>query len=1125
MRFLAAHVTLFLSLLLAASSACAYERTFLLSIGVSFDDSQHRLQLPAGSMFTDASPPSVFIHFATTASSIFLDIELNDNNEPCINVEGSLYSINGPLPVPPSAFNSHAVQAPVMSFDPYAIQQMIATHQQLQAEHSALQASVTDLQQQLQKANSNLIEASAKASKIEEYERKASASSTNEQKLREELEAHKRQLEEVERSNKESIEQSAREKDSQLRDQKDKHQRQMDAWKTERGQLLAAKNKAMSARDKAEVALVSEQNSHAQVLEKERRQHQEDQAKQKERFLKLQQELKEKEDDVFLQAQTFTTLEQEREKQLRELEEKTKKQDERIRSLEQQQMQHTQASPPAITAEVSRNTVSPTPSTETEKTVDTVQLVNTETSGHEETTITVTVAPAIDMGASKKSVTPIPGAETQMADDNIQSINTETMDHEQSSMTVTAAPVTILPPPPVPEKNLIASPGQKMKKKKKKKKKQADSSLNNIITESSPNPDENENTATLVQPEKETEPDVDELNCLEVKKQIITAENILLANASDTGILIVEQMIETWVSQLAQPNASISNGYQDALVELVCLLTKLHTVHSKNEEKAIAVSRQLLRLIAIDPFLLSDIQLSSQLFMKAFTGSTNSKDPVVLELKAILEKDRKNFLAVFNIIISQPSLTTDIVTGWQLFQLLEVLLYALVVEEYSLISKILSLFPDQAILKQIFNATLSASDPKQDADLIQDTFRILIYIRRQAIVYGNHYAEETIWKTIALEDVQALLKKISQLLSIAESSRNELKITSVRFFERTAGGGYRMTQVNLPKNALSTTKGSWREMTKALKKRSSTQALEVIPGWEVPVLIAFLQQMFYVENAGNVTVESLEVDPVRRLADLGLKAQLVAAGGLLQAIIEAQDTDSELSLIDFIQTLIMSATSQFQNAQCFLDMHPLVSLHSFTASELAGTISREFESRSAPRALFGWGGKALLSLISVYFDRPILLVLAKNYFSRERHIAILFQPGAEPLFINSEEIQQYLFNISTTNLLVIGYLHGNSQSGEGNHWFPLAIQEPSALPTAEEGENLPSEDLPPQQPDNIPTAFTDVPPDNIDIVVPQVIPPSTSGSISISGNVDIQEEADASLPSMFDNMAGFDAKF
>ena len=107
-------------------------------------------------------------------------------------------------------------------------------------------------------------------------------------------------------------------------------------------------------------------------------------------------------------------------------------------------------------------------------------------------------------------------------------------------------------------------------------------------------------------------------------------------------------------------------------------------------------------------------------------------------------------------------------------------------------------------------------------------------------------------------------------------------------------------------------------------------------------------------------------------------------------------------------------------------------------------------SLTSPDQQENWGGQEILPMVSSYFERAVLVIMADSYLSNSGEMAIWFEPEAEPMYLNLVSTYSFLHNEYVRSLsqppIIIGFLQGDPNHGYGNHWFHVDYINPY-LPT------------------------------------------------------------------------------
>ena len=197
-------------------------------------------------------------------------------------------------------------------------------------------------------------------------------------------------------------------------------------------------------------------------------------------------------------------------------------------------------------------------------------------------------------------------------------------------------------------------------------------------------------------------------------------------------------------------------------------------------------------------------------------------------------------------------------------------------------------------------------------------------------------------------------------------------------------------------------------------------------------------------EAGMVNV--LGLDPIDRFSALGLMPTYTPGDGLclfhalVQQISGLKEPKQEDSL-RLIGQLIEFAQKQSDYSDTFdhinTELQEDEDLNSLNAvvNQLLNAQSIE-----SPLQQESWGGHEILRLVSSYLNNSVLVIQANHTMSGNGSIALLFElGGSEPLFLNFIEtlncVEEAYWNDSMP--VILGFLQGNPNTGDGNHWFEL----------------------------------------------------------------------------------------
>ncbi|UYM15775.1 OTU domain-containing protein [Endozoicomonas euniceicola] len=188
------------------------------------------------------------------------------------------------------------------------------------------------------------------------------------------------------------------------------------------------------------------------------------------------------------------------------------------------------------------------------------------------------------------------------------------------------------------------------------------------------------------------------------------------------------------------------------------------------------------------------------------------------------------------------------------------------------------------------------------------------------------------------------------------------------------------------------------------------------------------------------------IDPIERFSILGFQPNYTPGDGLclfhalVQQLSGVEEPKQEDSL-RLIRQLIEFAQKQSDYSDTFghinTELQEGEDLNSLNAvvNQLLNAQSIE-----SPLQQESWGGHEILGLVSNYLDRAVLVIQANHTMSDDGSIALLFEPGgSEPSYLNFIETLDYIEVAFWDGSMpvTLGFLQGNPNTGDGNHWFEL----------------------------------------------------------------------------------------
>ena len=504
---------------------------------------------------------------------------------------------------------------------------------------------------------------------------------------------------------------------------------------------------------------------------------------------------------------------------------------------------------------------------------------------------------------------------------------------------------------------------------------------------------------------------------------------------------------DTYSKKETLPHAQ---AYSKILLDQLNRLREKRSYESGVSAEGIAkIYQRLFQLIVAYPQLFTEISILDTL-QDPFSLNLNDTDPFLASLQLAISSEWGSFGAVL-----WNYLGTNISTEMNptvLASHLELLNLALLAEDYILISNVVQRLPGEETFSTLIASTFfDASPATENQPLARRLYRLAIQLERILLPMLPRIAKGQLWNTYSFQNVQTIILRLQSLLVIMQDQYDDFSAADLN----SADGDTTTQLLVLLPDVLDKDSNHWKKHIQNLERRQNALAMvarsrqQEEPAPDLQLLRAldlFMRELN--EPQPDVSAVTL-LDPSRRFASMGLTPKFTLGDGhcFFHAITHGMNTQQ--SAQDFIQALIQFAQQQSQYTTVFSQINEQ---QSDASSDLNQIVSQLLNAQSltSPGQQQNWGGQEILSLVSYFLEQPILIIEANHHFSSNGHIAILFQPGSEPQFLNFLEAQMQVVS-SPQNLIILGFLQGDPNHGYGNHWFPLIQDQQTA--TAEHTEN------------------------------------------------------------------------
>ena len=470
--------------------------------------------------------------------------------------------------------------------------------------------------------------------------------------------------------------------------------------------------------------------------------------------------------------------------------------------------------------------------------------------------------------------------------------------------------------------------------------------------------------------------------------------------------------------------------------------------------------QRLLKLIAAYPPLFAEVSILDSL-KNPFTLNLDDVDPLLAPLKLAIADEWTSIAGVFWRYIATQA--TASMTPTILASHLEILNLALLAEDFQLTSTVAQRLPDvEEYEATVIASFFGADEATANQPLARRLYRQNILLERIMLKMLPGITSGQLWKAFTFTQVQALILRLHSLLVVMANQYDDFSVADLDS-ENNDSSQLLVKQPDVLDNEAK----HWVKHIQTLERREKVLSglaavtKEKEPDPDQKLLHAF--DLFLRESAEppsppsppSKVAEACLLDPLRRFAALGLTPQFTPGDGhcFFHAII--QSIGDQQPAQDFIQQLIQFAQQQSEYTTIFTQIAEQQQDASFDLNQIVSQLLNA-QSLTSPGQQQNWGGQEILSLVSYFLEQSILVIEANHHFSGSGHIAILFQPGSDPLFLNFLEIQAHLIP-SDPNLIILGFLQGDQARGYGNHWFPLSLNSVSgATVHTEEGLPLPT---------------------------------------------------------------------
>ena len=516
--------------------------------------------------------------------------------------------------------------------------------------------------------------------------------------------------------------------------------------------------------------------------------------------------------------------------------------------------------------------------------------------------------------------------------------------------------------------------------------------------------------------------------------------------------------LQHWVELFVQESAPHSPQFNSASLVLAQLLNQFFVYHTRNgaTSNAVRVYKLYLQLLETNTSLYDRTPIAGELDAAFARGGKGGRlaetDTRAHALSLSLQAHGTRLNALLDKL--RPTIVNNDYEATDLQRLLDELLYALMGRQFEVAWARLEELLKIADLEDGIGASLydnpdldsDSGYGNGDADIARAIFRDLIYIRRFSIELGGDYANGLVWSEVSAVRVKKLFEFLKRLLKKAHTHKEGFNYSEIVYCEAEKSG---RIPVNIDSGSLSTSSSSsWGTMMSAITVRFAYQAKEArakelylhqsLAGTD-----SLLNQLKYIQKVKKGPTDKIMLDPEGRLDEMGLFIRATPKDGhcLFHAVLQGLamfEGESGMTPVEFVQLLIIFALSDTAIVSDFTPLHQALQLAEGETHGLDKMVNMLLDAVQMTDAndQTGWGGSELLSLISRYLARPVMMIQATHTFSIAGHIAILFLPGAEPRMMKAEDVK--VFMQTDIDVLLIGYIQGDPVTGTGNHWFQLS---------------------------------------------------------------------------------------
>ena len=574
---------------------------------------------------------------------------------------------------------------------------------------------------------------------------------------------------------------------------------------------------------------------------------------------------------------------------------------------------------------------------------------------------------------------------------------------------------------------------------------------------------------------------IKKLNQREIKNKPVNtpSSNKHTIDKEEKETLLFANFLTQYTKTLEQPDNNQS-PVMDFLFDTISEMLDCESLQDSQIKRNLLLStmKTLLTLLTQNKKLTYDYHLTTLLIKdKSIIDSSN---PLNEYLKSIIKSQEWNiFINSLNIFVAYDFLSDPKIES--LIDCLILLSYSLIAEDFPLASNISSIFRntrniEEAIYSSIYDDTVLNID-----QVICDLHLSITSISHLALYIADSIGRGRLWSKHSLTRSYSIIANISTLIDVVAITLKIVMIITdpddAITFEIPD-----LTQdpepIKLLKAKNTKLKEKLIDIERRIKLTNQFSTIKKTASQNIPEGLRL--HLTEIEKPTPDIADNRSLDPESRFAVLDLISSFTTGDGhcLFHALLQGTQNLPNRAIARtpqaFIQELIaFGLTLQDEATDVQFSDDPesdRIMLQEIIVQLL------DSQALTSPTQQENWGGQEILHLVSLFFNCPIMVILATGYLSGNETFTILFNPGEPVRYLNEAETHVRLYYEDAPNPVILGFLPGDP-SGHGNHWFHVNY----ASSTSSDRESTVSD--PPTNCSEVPTdqQQSDVFPDKLEL--------------------------------------------